>query len=157
MMRIGQGLDVHAFSTDPARPLILGGVVIPGSPGLEGHSDADAATHALMDALLGAGGLGDLGRHFPDTDEANRGASSLALLDVVRERLGAAGFTPISADVTIVAETPRLTSHMGAMAEILSAKLGAPVSVKATTTEHLGALGRAEGIAALAVALIEAT
>ena len=154
-MRIGQGLDVHAFSDDPSRPLILGGVVIPGERGLAGHSDADAATHALMDALLGAAGLGDLGRHFPDSDEAHRGASSLALLDEVLLRVEAAGFAPLSADVTIVAEAPRLAPHMGAMAEILSSKLGVPVSVKATTTEQLGALGRAEGIAALSVALLE--
>ena len=154
-MRIGQGLDVHAFSDDPTRVLVLGGVVIPGAPGLVGHSDADAATHALMDALLGAAGLGDLGRHFPDTDEAYRGASSLALLDEVLDRIESAGFRPTSADVTIVAETPRLAGHMDAMAEILSARVGAPVSVKATTTEHLGALGRAEGIAALSVALLE--
>ena len=154
-MRIGQGLDVHAFSDDPVRVLVLGGIVIPGARGLEGHSDADAATHALMDALLGAAGLGDLGRHFPDTDETYRGASSLALLETVVERVASAGFRPCSADVTIVAETPKLASHMAAMAEVLSARLGAPVSVKATTTEHLGALGRAEGIAALSVALLE--
>jgi 2-C-methyl-D-erythritol 2,4-cyclodiphosphate synthase len=135
--------------------LVLGGVVIPGGRGLEGHSDADAATHALIDALLGAAGLGDLGRHFPDTDEAYRGASSLSLLDSVRAKLETAGFSPCSADVTIVAEAPRLAPHMDAMAEILSGRLGAPVSVKATTTEQLGALGRREGIAALAVALVE--
>jgi len=155
-MRIGQGLDVHAFSSDPERALVLGGVVIPGAKGLEGHSDADAVTHALADALLGAAGLGDLGRHFPDDDEASRGISSLLLLDQVVAKLDAAGFAAVSADVTIVAQTPKLAEHMGAMAQILSSRLGAPVSVKATTTEHLGALGRAEGIAALAVALVAA-
>jgi 2-C-methyl-D-erythritol 2,4-cyclodiphosphate synthase len=156
-MRIGQGLDVHAFSSDPRRALVLGGVVIPGAPGLEGHSDADAVTHALLDALLGAAGLGDLGRHFPDTDEASAGISSLLLLDQVVTKLDDAGFEALSADVTIVAQTPKLAAHMGAMAEILTTRLGAPVSVKATTTEHLGALGRSEGIAALAVALVHAT
>jgi len=154
-MRIGQGLDVHAFSDDPARILVLGGVVLRGERGLVGHSDADVPTHALMDALLGAAGLGDLGRHFPDTDPAYEGASSLILLDAVVERLADAGYRACSADVTIVAETPKLSAHMPAMAEILSARLGAPVSVKATTTEHLGAIGRGEGIAALCVALLE--
>jgi 2-C-methyl-D-erythritol 2,4-cyclodiphosphate synthase len=154
-MRIGQGLDVHAFSTDPARVLVLGGVVIPDAPGLEGHSDADVATHALIDALLGAAGLGDLGRHFPASDESHRGVSSLLMLDQVVQLVGEAGFGAISADVTIVAQTPRLQGHMGAMAEVLSTRLGAPVSVKATTTEHLGALGRAEGMAALSVVLVE--
>ena len=154
-MRIGQGLDVHAFSDDDARVLVLGGVVLPGERGLVGHSDADVPTHALMDALLGAAGLGDLGRHFPDTDPAYAGASSLVLLEAVVEKIAAAGFRATSADLTIVAEAPKLSAHMSAMAEILSERLGAPVSVKATTTEHLGALGRGEGIAALCVVLLE--
>jgi len=154
-MRIGQGLDVHAFSDDDARVLVLGGVVLPGERGLVGHSDADVPTHALMDALLGAAGLGDLGRHFPDTDPAYAGASSLVLLEAVVEKIAAAGFRATSADLTIVAEAPKLSAHMPTMAEILSERLGAPVSVKATTTEHLGALGRGEGIAALCVVLLE--
>ena len=154
-MRIGQGIDVHAFSDDPDRVLILGGVVLPGERGLVGHSDADVPTHALMDALLGAAGLGDLGRHFADTDAKYMDASSLVLLDQVLAKLAVAGFEPVNADVTIICETPRLAAHMGVMAEVLTEKTGAPVSVKATTTEHLGFLGRGEGIAAMCVALVE--
>jgi len=154
-MRIGQGLDVHAFSDDPARPLVLGGVVLEGTRGLAGHSDADAVTHALMDALLGAAGLGDLGRHFPDTDPAFAGVSSLVLLDEVVARVRSAGFAAVSADITVIAQEPRLGAHMESMARILTERVHAPVSVKATTTEHLGALGRAEGIAAMAVVLVD--
>ena len=152
-LRIGNGLDVHRFSDDPSRPLALGLLTLEG-PGLAGHSDADAATHALCDALLGAAGLGDLGRHFPDSDPAIAGISSRELLVRVVDRVRAAGFQPVSADVTIVAERPRLAAHMPTMAATLSDVVGAPVSVKATTTEGLGALGRAEGIGATAVALV---
>jgi len=154
-MRIGQGVDVHAFSDDPDRALVLGGVVLPGERGLVGHSDADVPTHALMDALLGAAGLGDLGRHFADTDAHYKGASSLMLLDQVLAKLAVAGFEPVNADITIICETPHLAAHMPAMAQVLTEKTGAPVSVKATTTEHLGFIGRGEGIAALCVALLE--
>lgn len=154
-MRVGQGIDVHAFSDDPARVLVLGGVVLTGERGLVGHSDADVPTHALMDALLGAAGLGDLGRHFADTDAQYKDASSLMLLDQVVFKLEAAGFRPVNGDVTIICETPRLSPHMETMATVLTDKLGAPVSVKATTTEHLGFLGRGEGIAAMAVVLVE--
>ena len=153
-MRIGQGFDIHRFSDDISRPLWLGLVEIPG-PGLVGHSDADVATHALCDALLGAAGLGDLGRHFPDTDPAFAGASSRSLLEHVVALVSHAGYDVANADVTIIAERPRLSALMTQMSEQLSAVVGAPVSVKATTAEGLGALGAAEGIAALAVALIE--
>ena len=154
-MRIGQGIDVHAFSEDPERVLVLGGIVFPGEPGLVGHSDADVPLHALMDALLGAAGLGDLGRHFSDTDATYKDASSLGLLEQVLARVNDAGFQPVSADVTIVAERPRLAAHMPAMAELLTERVGAPVSVKATTTEHLGFTGRGEGICAMSIALLE--
>ena len=153
-MRIGQGIDVHAFSEEPARPLVLAGVEVDG-PGLDGHSDADAATHALMDALLSGAGLGDIGRHFPSEDAGLAGASSMALLEVVLERVAAAGFWCCSASVTVVAQRPRLADRLDAMAASLSEAIGAPVSVTATTTDRLGAVGAGEGIAAMAVALLE--
>jgi 2-C-methyl-D-erythritol 2,4-cyclodiphosphate synthase len=153
-MRIGQGIDIHQFSDDPARPLILGGVVFEGERGLAGHSDADAVCHALCDALLGACGLGDLGHHFPDTDPAWHGANSVGLLAEVVARTASAGFTPVNADLTILAERPRMAPHVDEMTERLSATLGAPVSVKATRAEGLGALGRAEGVACMAVVLM---
>ncbi|MGH9109023.1 MAG: 2-C-methyl-D-erythritol 2,4-cyclodiphosphate synthase [Acidimicrobiales bacterium] len=154
-MRIGQGFDVHRFSSDPSRRLVLGGVTIEGGRGLDGHSDADALSHALADALLGAAGQGDLGRHFPDTDPSWAGADSLALLEEVVGMTGAAGFRPVNADCTVVAESPPLAPFVDRMAERLGAALGAPVSVKATRAEGLGALGRAEGVACLAVVLVE--
>lgn len=154
-MRIGQGIDLHAFSDDPTRPLILCGVIVTGSPGLAGHSDADVATHSLIDAILGASGLGDLGRHFPSDDEHFAGASSLDLLDVGLSKAAASGFVLGSADLTIVAQAPRLGHLTEEMAHVLSGRCGSPVSVKATTTDHLGALGRAEGIGSLCVALME--
>ena len=154
-VRIGQGIDVHPFSVDPGRRLVLGGVEIPGAPGLAGHSDADVVAHALCDALLGAAGLGDLGHHFPDTDPAFAGADSVGLLGEVVRRVAAAGFRPVNADCTIMAETPKLSPHVGAMVSGLTAALGAPVSVKATRGEGMGAVGRGEGVACLAVALVE--
>jgi 2-C-methyl-D-erythritol 2,4-cyclodiphosphate synthase len=154
-LRIGQGIDVHRFSDDPHRPLVLGGVEIEGARGLGGHSDADAVCHALADAVLGAVGLGDLGRHFPDTDPVWEGAHSVALLTEVVRMAAAEGFVCANADCTIVADAPRLAPHTGAMVECLSAVLQAPVSVKATRAEGIGALGRAEGIACLAVVLME--
>ncbi|MFI5036591.1 MAG: 2-C-methyl-D-erythritol 2,4-cyclodiphosphate synthase [Acidimicrobiales bacterium] len=154
-MRIGQGVDAHRFSDDPARALLLGLVEVPGSPGLAGHSDADVATHALCDALLGAAGRGDLGRLFPSHDAASAGIASRTLLARVIEEVAAAGFTPVSADLTILAERPTLAPFLEEMARRLSHAVGCPVSVKATTTDGLGALGRGEGIAASAVALIE--
>ncbi len=154
-MRIGQGFDIHAVSDDPERALVLGGVVIEGERGLVGHSDADVVAHALADALLGAAGLGDLGQHFPDTDPAWVGADSIALLTEVVTRVRAAGLQAVNADCTVVAERPRLAPHASAMVDRLTGAIGAPVSVKATRAEGLGALGRAEGIACLAVALLE--
>ena len=154
-MRIGQGIDAHRFSQDAARPLVLGGVVIEGGAGLEGHSDADAVCHALADAVLGAVGLGDLGRHFPDSDPAWAGADSVFLLSEVVALAAAQGFACVNADCTVVAEVPRLAPHTPAMVERLTPVLGAPVSVKATRAEGMGALGRSEGIACLAVVLME--
>ena len=154
-MRVGQGIDVHRFSEDPHRPLVLGGVVIEGARGLAGHSDADAVCHALADAILGAVGLGDLGRHFPDTDPAWEGANSVALLTEVVRRASAQGFEVVNADCTIIADTPRLAPHTDAMIEQLGAVVNAPLSVKATRAEGIGALGRAEGIACMAIVLME--
>ncbi|HVA52122.1 MAG TPA: 2-C-methyl-D-erythritol 2,4-cyclodiphosphate synthase [Acidimicrobiales bacterium] len=156
-MRIGQGIDVHLVSGSSDRELWLGLVHVPDAPGLDGHSDADVATHALCDALLGAANLGDLGRHFPDTDPAYRDASSRDLLEATVALVRAEGFSVASGDVTIIAERPRLASYMPAMSRALSSAVGAPVSVKATTAEGLGALGRVEGIAASAVVLLEET
>jgi 2-C-methyl-D-erythritol 2,4-cyclodiphosphate synthase len=153
-MRIGQGIDIHRFSEDPHRKLVLGGVVIEGARGLGGHSDADAVCHALADAILGAVGLGDLGRHFPDTDPVWEGADSVALLTEVGRMARDAGFACVNADCTVIADTPRLAPHTGPMVTRLTEVLGAPVSVKATRAEGLGALGRAEGIACLAIVLL---
>jgi 2-C-methyl-D-erythritol 2,4-cyclodiphosphate synthase len=153
-VRIGQGFDIHRFSGVPDRPLILGGVTIPGVAGLAGHSDADVVTHAVADALLGAAGLGDLGRHFPDTDPAWAGADSLTLLATVRAMVTAEDMRVMNADCTVICERPRLADHIDEMGRRLAAVLDAPVSVKATRAEGLGALGRVEGIACLAVALL---
>lgn len=154
-MRIGHGIDVHRVSDDPTRELWLGLVLIPEGPGLVGHSDADVATHALCDALLGAANLGDLGRQFPDTDVQFAGTSSRRLLDETVALILAEGLRVTSADVTIIAERPRLAVHMPLMSSTLSLVVGALVTVKATTSEGLGALGRVEGIGATAVALLE--
>lgn len=154
-LRVGQGVDVHPFSADPRRALVLGGVLVKGATGLDGHSDADVLTHALCDALLGAACLGDIGRHFPDTDPAYAGASSLDLLAQVVARVASAGLSPLNADCTVLAEAPTLAPYLDRMAGTLTSVLGAPVSVKATRAEGLGALGRAEGIACLAVALLD--
>jgi len=154
-MRIGHGYDVHRLGDDDTRPLMLGLVHVPGTPGLLGHSDADVATHALCDAILGAAGLGDLGRHFPDSDESIRGIASSELVTSVVGRVAELSLRVASADITIVAERPKLSPFMPAMSRALSAVVGAPVSVKATTTEGLDAIGRGEGIAATAVVLLE--
>jgi 2-C-methyl-D-erythritol 2,4-cyclodiphosphate synthase len=153
-MRIGQGLDIHPFSDDPHRPLVLGGVVIEGARGLAGHSDADAVCHALSDAVLGAAGLGDLGRHFPDTDDRWAGADSIELLHHVVALAAGEGLVCVNADCTVVTEAPRLAPHIDAMVDRLTGAVGAPVSVKATRAEGLGALGRAEGVACLAIVLM---
>lgn len=152
-MRVGQGFDVHAFTDDPERPLILGGVTIPGR-GLAGHSDADVAAHAVADALLGAAGLGDIGRHFPDTDPQWEGASSLDLLAVVVGMLASAGWAVENVDLTLILEVPMLAPHVPAMESKMAGVLAAPISVKAKRAEGLGAIGRREGIACLAVALL---
>ena len=157
-LRIGQGFDLHPFLApgDDAgdRVLTLGGVTFPGETPLRGHSDADAVAHACADALLGAGGLGDIGQHFPDTDPAWAGADSIALLAEVVARVRAAGWAPANIDCTVIAERPKLAARRDEMQQRLSAAVGAPVSVKATRAEGLGALGRTEGIACLAVALL---
>ena len=154
-MRIGEGWDVHALV--PGRPLIIGGVEIAHTHGLLGHSDADVLAHAVTDALLGAAGLGDIGRHFPDTDERFKGADSLQLLAEACRRLRAAGFEPVNIDSTVVAQAPRLAGYMPQMCERLARAIGlAPdqVNVKAKTTERLGFEGRGEGISAQAIAMI---
>lgn len=153
--RAGTGFDVHPFSDDTSRPLVLGGVPFPGERGLEGHSDADVVAHSVSDAMLGAAGLGDIGLHFPDTEEEWRGADSLVLLAEVASRVRAAGFRFVNADCTVIAERPRLGPARAEMIEKLSAAAGGPVHVKATRPERLGALGRVEGIACFAVAAIE--
>jgi 2-C-methyl-D-erythritol 2,4-cyclodiphosphate synthase len=155
MTRVGIGLDVHNF--DDARPLVLGGVTVSGFPGLAGHSDGDVVSHALADALLGAANLGDLGQHFPG-DDRWKDASSLKILSETARLLSQAGWSVVNADVTVVAERPKLAPHKAAMADNLATALGVDpsvVSIKATTTDGLGFAGRGEGIAALAVALVE--
>ena len=156
-MRVGQGFDVHPFSDEPDRPLVLGGVHLPGERGLAGQSDADVVAHAIADALLGAGGLGDLGQHFPDTDPAWAGADSLAILAGVVDLLAAAGWSVGNVDCTVVLEAPKLAPHRDEMIAKLAGVVGADVSVKATRAEGLGAIGRGEGVACWAVALVAAT
>jgi 2-C-methyl-D-erythritol 2,4-cyclodiphosphate synthase len=154
-MRIGQGFDVHALV--PGRKLIIGGVDIPHDRGLEGHSDADVLLHAITDALLGAAALGDIGRHFPDADPAYRGADSRALLRAVVAKVRAAGYAVANVDATIIAQAPRMAPHVPAMVANIAADLGVEpmrVNVKAKTTERLGFIGRGEGIAADAIALL---
>jgi 2-C-methyl-D-erythritol 2,4-cyclodiphosphate synthase len=153
-MRVGQGFDVHAFA--PGRRLVVGGVTIAHDKGLEGHSDADVLLHAICDALLGAAALGDIGRHFPDTDPAYAGADSRRLLREVKKKLG--GYRIVNLDATILAQAPRMAPHVPQMIANIASDLGiaaGAVSIKATTTEQLGFIGRAEGIAAQAIVLIE--
>lgn len=153
---MGHGFDVHPFSDEPGRRLILGGVAFDDQDrGLAGHSDADVVAHAVAEAFLGAAGLGDLGTHFPDTDPVWAGADSVAMLTEVVRRLAAAGFRPGNADCSVVLDAPRLAPHRRDMEDRLGAAVGAPVSVKATRPEGLGAIGRGEGIACWAVALVE--
>ena len=154
-MRIGQGYDVHRLTE--GRKLILGGVAIPYEKGLLGHSDADVLSHAIMDALLGAAALGDIGQLFPDTDERYAGADSLKLLSAVCAHLRAHAFEIVNTDATIVAQRPKLMPYIPEMRRRLAEAMDIPeacVSVKATTEEHLGFTGRGEGISAMAVALI---
>lgn len=157
-MRVGFGYDVHAFVTD--RPLVLGGVEIPHTHGLLGHSDADVLLHAICDGLLGAAGLGDIGRHFPDSDAAYKGISSLLLLERTANLVTKCGFRIQNVDSTVVLQKPRLSPYIDQMTERIAAAMRLPrsaVNVKATTTEWLGFTGREEGIAAYAVALVEET
>jgi len=154
-MRIGHGMDAHRFAE--GRPLVLCGVTIPYDKGLMGHSDADVATHALMDALLGAVALGDIGLLFPDTEEQFAGACSIDLLGEVVTLIASAGYRPVNVDITIVAQRPRLMPYIDPMRQALAIRLKLPlpsVSVKATTTEGLGYEGREEGITAYAVCLL---
>jgi 2-C-methyl-D-erythritol 2,4-cyclodiphosphate synthase len=153
-VRVGQGFDVHAFSDAPDRVLVLGGVVFEGERGLVGHSDADVVAHACADALLGAAGLGDIGQHFPDTDPQWAGADSIGLLTEVAGRVRAAGWEPGNVDCAVVCERPKLAPRREAMQERLTTAVGAPVTVKGNRAEGLGAIGRAEGIAAFAVAVV---
>ena len=154
-LRIGHGFDVHAFADN--RKLIVGGVEIAHARGLLGHSDADVLLHAICDALLGAAGLGDIGRHFPDTDPAYAGIDSRTLLRNVAQQLVALGWQVGNVDATIIAQAPKMAPHIAAMVTHIATDLGVDVervNVKATSTEHLGFTGRGEGIAAEAVCLI---
>lgn len=156
-MRIGEGFDVHALVA--GRPLIIGGVTIPFDKGLAGHSDADVLLHAICDALLGAAALGDIGQHFPDSDERHAGADSRKLLRHVGTLVQKAGYAIANVDSTIIAQQPKMAPHVSRMVANIAADLqleAACVSVKAKTTEHLGFAGRGEGIAATAVALLKA-
>jgi 2-C-methyl-D-erythritol 2,4-cyclodiphosphate synthase len=159
MLRVGQGFDVHRFAApEEGRALLLMGCQIPHDRGLAGHSDADVMLHALIDALLGAAGLGDIGQHFPDTDPAYQGADSAQLLERVMGDLAERGWRVLNADVCLIGERPRIGPHRQRMREAISPLLGlAPeaLNVKATTTEKLGFTGREEGLAAQAVVLIE--
>jgi 2-C-methyl-D-erythritol 2,4-cyclodiphosphate synthase len=151
-VRSGLGVDTHRFAA--GRRLVLGGVEIPFERGLAGHSDADVLAHAITDALLGAAGLGDIGQHFPDTDERWRDADSLVLLREIVERVSAEGWAVEHVDATVMLERPKLAPHRAAIVARLAEALGASVSVKATTGEGMGFVGREEGIAALAVATL---
>jgi len=153
--RVGQGFDVHALVT--GRPLIIGGVTIPHTHGLQGHSAADVLLHAVTDALLGAAGLGDIGRHFPDTDPAYKGADSRVLLRDAVAKVRAAGWTPVNIDATVHAQAPKIGPHAAAMVANIAADVGVGaemINIKAKTNEGLGYLGRKEGIAATVVALL---
>lgn len=158
MIRIGQGYDVHPLVA--GRKLVLGGVTIPHPKGLQGHSDADALIHAVCDACLGAAALGDIGKHFPDTDGQYKDIDSRVLLRRVRQALDQAGWRVTNVDATVIAQAPRLAPHIPAMIAHIAADLEmvtSAVNIKATTTEHLGFIGREEGIAAQAVVLLEST
>lgn len=155
-MRIGHGYDVHRLTE--GRKLILGGVDVPYALGLDGHSDADVLIHAVMDALLGAAGMGDIGRHFPDTDPAYKGISSMKLLEAVGQKIGSAGYTVGNIDVTMIAQKPKLKDYIPQMERNIALGLGISadqVNVKATTEEHLGFTGSGEGMACHAICLLD--
>jgi 2-C-methyl-D-erythritol 2,4-cyclodiphosphate synthase len=157
-MRVGHGFDAHRFAVGGR--LVLGGVTVPHEHGLEAHSDGDVVLHALCDALLGAAGLGDIGTHFPEDDDAYAGIESRILLARTLQAVRAGGLSPVNVDVTVVAQAPRLRPHVPAMRAVIAVELGlaeSAVNVKATTTERMGWVGRGEGIAAHAVALLEPT
>jgi len=152
-IRVGHGFDIHPFSEDSGRSMVLGGVVFEG-PGLDGHSDADAVSHACIDALLGAAGLGNIGERYPDTDEKFLGADSLALLADTARAVTEASWKIANVDCTVVLENPKLSPHREEMENLLSKAVGAPVTVKGRRPEGLGALGREEGIVCFAIALV---
>jgi|TARA_B110000305_G_C18993810_1_gene427388 2-C-methyl-D-erythritol 2,4-cyclodiphosphate synthase len=154
-IRIGHGFDIHPFSDDASRVLVLGGVTFPGETALHGHSDADVIAHACTDAILSPAGLGDIGQLFPDTDEAFAGADSMLLLAEALNQLHAMGGSVVNIDVTVVAERPKLAPRKVEIEQRLTEALGAPVTMKGKRAEGLGALGRVEGIACWAVALID--
>ena len=156
MIRVGNGVDIHAFAE--GRPLVLGGVRIPYEKGLTGHSDADALLHAVTSGILGAAGLGDLGDHFPSSDERWRDVDSRVLLRHAVELARGRGYTLVNVDSTVVAQSPRLSPHKLAMRDVIAADCGIAmdrVNVKAATTDHLGFVGRAEGVAAFATVLLD--
>jgi len=153
-VRVGQGFDIHRFSDDPSRVLVLGGCTFDGERGLEGHSDADAVAHACADALLGAAGLGDIGMHFPDTADEWAGADSMTLLEQTVEMVAAEGWSVANIDCAVICERPKLAPRRAEMQDALGAVVGAPVSIKGNRAEGLGALGRSEGVACLASALL---
>jgi len=153
-VRVGQGFDVHRLTEDPERPLVLGGCQFAGPLALEGHSDGDAVAHAVTEALLGAAGLGDIGERFPDTDPAFAGADSLELLREVADAVRAESWSIGNVDCSVICETPRLAPMRDQMQSRLSTAAGAPVTVKGRRPEQLGALGRGEGIACFAVAVL---
>lgn len=155
-MRVGQGFDVHRFAE--GRKLVLGGKEIDHPVGLEGHSDADVVIHALIDALLGAAALGDIGMHFPDTDPAYKDSSSITMLEIISAAVHSLGYRICNIDITILAQTPRIGPYRAEMVDAIATAMGlAPdrINIKATTTEGLGFLGRCEGIAASAIAALE--
>lgn len=158
MFRVGIGYDIHAFAPpDSGRPLFLGGVMIEGAPGLAGHSDADVLIHSICDAVLGALGLGDLGRHFPDSDPHLKDVSSMVLLEKVGLLMGGQGYRLINIDAVVIAQTPKIAPRTSEMKRLIGGALGAnetEVNIKGTSPEGLGALGRMEGIAAESIALI---
>lgn len=153
-MRVGQGFDVHRYSDDPDRSLVLGGVRFEGQRGLQGHSDADVVAHACIEALLAAAGLGDIGQLFSDTDPAWAGADSVELLRLAADAVRDAGWDPVNVSCSVVIDAPRIAPHRDAMQDGLSAAAGAPINVTARRSEGVGALGRGEGVAAWAVALV---